>query len=406
MVERRREVPVTARFVATATGNDGNAGTLASPWKTINRGTQGPEVQPGDSIGVLPGTYNEEVHCTRPGAAGRFVSLYSTVARGALIRSPANAYSAIQLATPYWDVFGFDVQCGAGYGSGIDNTANAPKSHHLSVRQNYVRDCPGGGINLAWGDRYYIGGNEVSRNAGLNTYQTSGITIYQPQDSGDATPGWRNVVEGNWSHDNAETMPGNHTDGNGLIFDDFHNGQQNGHQTVPYPFGALARWNLLTNNGGSGAHSAWSDFIEYDENTLAGNYRDNSNLATWRGGLMALFSSQNTARGNLCLANSALNLANTAIMWGQSPTGILDSNLTFDVAKPGTNSFGIDTNTPVITRQRYGINPLLGADWLPTAAAAIGLGAPRFLAAVAPSPVATLPADVRAALVKILQDYP
>jgi len=201
-------------------------------------------------------------------------------------------------------------------------------------------------------------------------------------------------------------MPGNHTDGNGLIFDDFHNGQQNGHQTVPYPFGALARWNLLTNNGGSGAHSAWSDFIEYDENTLAGNYRDNSNLATWRGGLMALFSSSNTARGNLCLANSALNPANTAIMWGQSPTGILDSNLTFDIAKPGTNSFGIDTNIPLITRQRYGINPLLGADWLPTAAQAIGLGAPRFLAAVAPSPVATLPADVRASLVKILQDYP
>ena len=48
MVERRREVPVTARFIATATGNDGNAGTLAAPWKTINRGTQGPEVQPGD----------------------------------------------------------------------------------------------------------------------------------------------------------------------------------------------------------------------------------------------------------------------------------------------------------------------------------------------------------------------
>ena len=406
MVERRRQVPVTTRYVATATGNDGNAGTAAAPWKTINRATQGPEYQPGDGFAVLPGTYAEEVICGRPGALGRPVSLFSAVPRGALIRPPANAYSSIRTVQPYWDVAGFDVSNPTG--AGIDNTWNGSKAHHLSIHDNYIHDCGSNGIGLAWADWFWIARNEVARCAATSPYQTSGITVYQPQDnSGDQSRGWRIVAEGNWSHDNFETpvIPPNHTDGNGLIFDDFRNTQQNTYKApTAYPYGALARWNLLTGNGGTGGHAYLSDNVTFLENTAANNNRDPLNSAQQRAALIALVSGNMKMIGNISVSDTAVNPGNFAFGFYQAFGCTMDRNMDFNRAKPGSQSI-LNPSGVTITNQISGFDPVLDTAWLPHSSMAGGLGAPRFVAAAA-SPVATLPPDVRASLNQILQDYP
>ncbi len=414
---------MTVRYVSKATGGDGNSGlTPAQAWATINRATTGPEIQPGDGIAVLPAPagspYVEEVICARAGALGRQVSLFSTVARGALIRPPSGAYSAIRLDQSYWDISGFDVSNPGVYttlnpgGAGVDNTWNGAKSHHISVHDTFIHDCGGNGIGLAWGDWYWMYRNEVARCAATNPYQTSGITVaYQPQDnSGDHSPGWRIVAEGNWSHDNFETsvIPSNHTDGNGIILDDFRNSQSSGHQTVPYLFGALARWNLLTNNGGTGTHAYLSDNVTFLENTLSGNNRDPLNPAQQRAGLMANTSNNARMIGNISIADSAVNSGNFAIGFYQANGCMMDRNLDFDRAKPGVQSI-LNPSGVAISNEISGLDPKLGPDWMPMLGSpAIGLGAPRWTLAAT-----SLPPDAHAALVSIqaqsaavLQNYP
>ncbi|MEJ5198674.1 MAG: right-handed parallel beta-helix repeat-containing protein, partial [Anaerolineae bacterium] len=58
-------------YVAT-TGSDTDPGTLAQPWRTIQKAAN--TVNPGDTVYVRGGTYNEAVRVTRSGAAGAFIT--------------------------------------------------------------------------------------------------------------------------------------------------------------------------------------------------------------------------------------------------------------------------------------------------------------------------------------------
>jgi|SRR5712664_494746 len=373
---------MVVRYVSPQ-GNDGNSGLGVDPanaWLTINRAVQSDNIAPGDQIMVLPGTYSEEVKMTKPGVAGAYVRLRSLFPRLALIRSPAASYSAVQMSVPFCSVEDFDVQCGAGFGSGIDNTYNSPKSHHLAVRGNYVHDCDGGGINLAWGDRFLIEGNEVAKCAGRNNYQTSGITIYQPQ-SLDTLAGFHNIIRGNISRDNAELgfITNEHTDGNGIIIDDGQNTQQSGSQSVPYQYATLVTDNLMLRNGGTGGHSFKSDNVHWVKNTSVVNNYDNANTATWRGAIANYFSSNNRFLYNICVADSGKNPNNTAAAdCSVSPVSgnYWQGNFLFDISKPGDPSFKMDNPTPpVVVAHLYGMNPRFANDYgLELDSPATGLG--------------------------------
>ena len=57
-----------ASYYVATTGSDTNPGTLAQPWRTIQRGAD--LAKPGDTIVIRGGTYFEQVLVTRGGTTG------------------------------------------------------------------------------------------------------------------------------------------------------------------------------------------------------------------------------------------------------------------------------------------------------------------------------------------------
>lgn len=55
-------------FVVATGGNDGNAGTLASPWRTLAKANSA--LSAGDTVFVRGGTYHEQIAPSRSGSAG------------------------------------------------------------------------------------------------------------------------------------------------------------------------------------------------------------------------------------------------------------------------------------------------------------------------------------------------
>ena len=216
---------MTTYYVAT-TGSNGN-GTSSSPWRTISE-AMAANLKPGDEVVVRPGTYNEAINISKDGSAAGNITLRSEVPGGALIRPPAGSLErASRVNADYVVVDGFDI--GGGNGDGIE----ANDVHHVQILNNKVHDSGESGIQFNRSDFITIEGNETYNNASSGWF--SGISIYQNRNiTGDtSTTGFRTIVRNNISHDNV-TKTGAHTDGNGIIIDDFQSTQTSGHPNYTY----------------------------------------------------------------------------------------------------------------------------------------------------------------------------
>lgn len=61
-------------YYVSTTGNDGNPGTQAQPWRTIQKACN--TLQPGDTVYIMAGTYNEKVAVNVSGsAAGGYITI-------------------------------------------------------------------------------------------------------------------------------------------------------------------------------------------------------------------------------------------------------------------------------------------------------------------------------------------
>ena len=122
---------------------------------------------------------------------------------------------------------------GGGDGHGIeaaflDGDPNNRGPHHIAILNNLSHNNAGSGIGVAFGDFYMIVGNTCCHNCGTNKYQGSGISLYEARPVADLTAGFHNVVRNNICFGNSVIdLPGNpepsHSDGNGIIIDDFRN---------------------------------------------------------------------------------------------------------------------------------------------------------------------------------------
>jgi parallel beta-helix repeat protein len=299
---------MTTYYVST-TGSNSSSGSEASPFRSINHAVNYSGLKPGDTIIVKPGTYTEQVVMQKDGAANGYITLQSEVPGQALIRPPSGGYSTVSIRADYVVVDGFDVQGGSGHG--ID----AESVHHTVVRNNTVHDSGGSGIQYNYSEFITIEGNTVYNNASTNGYQCSGISIYQNRNiTGDTTTGgFRTIVRGNVSHDNVTTATniGEHTDGNGIIIDDFQSTQNGSFSSYTYP--TLVENNLVYENGGKGVQVTWSDYVTVRNNTAYHNNQDNLNPGTWRAELSNQQSSNNTWINNIAIADSKVNSNNTAV---------------------------------------------------------------------------------------------
>ncbi|MFT3974672.1 MAG: right-handed parallel beta-helix repeat-containing protein [Amaricoccus sp.] len=289
---------MTTYYVATSGSNSGN-GSSSSPWKTISKAMQA-NLKPGDEVIVRAGTYHESVRISKSGNAGDYITIKSEKPGAAKIVA-TDSYG-VHIQGDYVKLDGFDVSNAKAAGI----TANLV--HHVEITDNNVHDNQRHGISVNRSEFVTIEGNVTHDNASAGFY--SGISVFHPENvTGDhSSKGFRIIVRGNISYDNV-TKTGPHSDGNGIILDDFR-GTKNG---TPYLYASLVENNLVYSNGGKGIQIAWTDYVTVRNNTAWQNNVDSKKTGTWHGELSNMNSSHNTWVNNIAVTDPDISGYNTAI---------------------------------------------------------------------------------------------
>lgn len=244
--------------------NNSQAQNRSTPWRTIQRGLD--SAGGGDEVVVLDGTYYEQARFRRSGSAGADILLRSENREGARVIGSIAGYDVNYVVVEGFDVTNNgDTQQTKGIAFG--------RCHHVTVRNNRVRNCFGGGIGVDQSDWILIEWNVVHENAFWDVNQHSGISVYQPQKRGSDSRDYAIVIRNNTSFANWNRVDnpifGRPTDGNGIVLDDFYNQQSSNGR--PYNRATLVENNLCFDNGGQGIHTFLSQFITIRNNTCVNN---------------------------------------------------------------------------------------------------------------------------------------
>jgi parallel beta-helix repeat protein len=366
-------------YVSTI-GRDSNDGlTPGTALATVRQAQVLARASAGNGAGYcvryLPGTYAGSQVITIGGNAdtptGYFALVSDTPGAAVLVPGPEATVNTIDLtfggnardpnnaADNYVIVDGFDVQGGAG--SGID-----AYGHHIKIMNNAVHDSGGGGISLLYNDYWLVFRNKVYDNDRARASHTSGIDLYQAR-ARDGAASFHIVIDSNIAYLNGEgpQIAGNHTDGNGIILDDFDN-TQNGATAGVYAQASLVQNNVSFWNGGRGIQLFYSNNITVRNNTAFGNMRDPNNATTLRGDLSNMQGGNNIWVNNIAWADPSLNRHNTAVVdtsfsGFNNPGTSYYNNLTFNGSTGQASLNFVDTNSTFTTRTGniLGSNPNL-----------------------------------------------
>lgn len=338
---------MTTYYVAT-TGSDSAAGGSATPWKTLDK-AMAASLKPGDEVVVRSGTYNETLTIQKSGSASGYITIRSEVEGGAkIVASGSN--NGINVAANYVKIEGFDVKGAGSHGIMANNV------HHTQILNNTVHNAGASGIQYNYSDFITIEGNTTYSNASTGWF--SGISVYQNRNiTNDSSSGIRTIIRNNVSYDNV-TKSGGHSDGNGIIIDDFQSTQNGSFKA--YNNGALVEGNLVYSNGGKGIQIAWSDNITVRNNTSWHNNTDTQNSGTWRGEISNQDSNNNTFVNNITVADTSRNSNNVAIGdYGDNSNTKWYNNLTFNgtVGKASVNTEGGNTGPTAANGNLLGVDP-------------------------------------------------
>ena len=308
-------------------GNDGNDGlSQATAFATILQGTSA--AQPGDTIKILPGTYQgddpndlwNEVFLYKSGSPGNYITYQGVAdAQGNLPKIVSGSVAAISVYNASYviienleflpneedvkdlinspnEAFNLDPDPDSepfGPQAWIERKAFniAGGSHHVIIRNTYIHDFPGNGIGVGDADVVLIEDNLVEHCAYENDKGNSGISLYHVvrlDVPGFAEyPDHRIIIRDNVSRYNTNLQgfvwsnPVSVTDGNGIIIDDFNQVHNLGHNAnhppaehvpyVPYTGRTLVLENVCYGNGGYGINIFSSDYVDVYNNTAYDN---------------------------------------------------------------------------------------------------------------------------------------
>lgn len=375
-------------YVDATGGNDSNPGTKARPWKTIQRADTLYRHIPhaGECINVLPGVYPiaTPLILARGGdanAADGYVVYRSVVPQGAHLVAAEGLAShgngdMIMLWAPYLIVDGFEVDGKAlTPGHGIDGCAGGGQpidiAHHFIAINNVVHDLGGAGLSTCTADHVIWRNNVVYNTSSTNRYQTSALSVWQPKalapGSFRPTP-WDDVRFGiviayNIAYDNGEgpAIPGEHTDGNGIIIDTTLGSAECAACGTPYPGNILVLGNVAYGNGGGGIHVFLSRNVTVANNTAYGNYRDRRNPGRPRGELSNIGSTNVDWINNIAIARPGDGVLAydepivAAPLPGFEASGAWIRNITFGAPSTGRPSH------PAATGNMIGVDPELAS---------------------------------------------
>lgn len=366
-----------AEYFVSTSGSDANNGTsLGTAFRTITHAST--RTSPGDTVWVASGTYPEPATISVSGNAGAYIRFAAIAKWGPKIAVNTGG-NAVNIDANYIEVDGLDVTNPGGHGINCEN------QHHIRVLNCRAHHCGNSGITGGYSDFYHFEGNVCHNNAWLSWY--SGISIYQARSIGDSSPGFHIIIRGNISYSNL-TQPAAslHTDGNGIIIDDWNQTQTTGQ--APYPFTALVENNLCYDNGGAGIKTCWSDNITIRNNITYRNNTDSYNSGTYRGDLYCQSSRNNVWVNNIGWADPSLNANNTAMMdkgaasGGTTTANIWRNNIFFNGTVGQASIATGDGSSPTLIGNLAGVDPRFvspGSDFrLLAASPAIDAGSTLF----------------------------
>jgi hypothetical protein len=335
-----------ANLYVSTTGSDTTGdGSIGSPLATLQKANSRAPTA-GTCVNVEPGVYS---------LAGTGISLYhrgnaatptgyvvyrSTTLGGAVLRETAPyGGGVIKLAASYLWLDGFEIDgnatgcsgkpCAEDYNVGV---LAGSTTHHQWFTNNYSHGGGGGGFGAAGGgDCAWLIHNVATDNAATNTYEESGISIWEPHAVSGVTAcdasGFHFHIQWNIAAGNMEgpSIPGwAHTDGDGIILDTF--------SGTSYPYTSLVADNLGYNNGGFCVGEDNSSNITFANNTCYDNYLDPLNTGTYRGELWANGGSKNTFVNNVAQAipgSGMLSYNISAITYGGANQTTWSNNVFF-----------------------------------------------------------------------------
>jgi len=326
-------------YVAQNGSDRAGGASPTNPWRTLQHADNSGQLRAGDCVNVAPGTYPVFAttflsHGGNANSPTGYVVYRSTTPQGAkIIASAQNMGDVIDVQGDYMIMDGFEINGGnAGLASNPFTTGTGlyASGHHFQALNNLVHDCGGSGIAMNYKDWYWVVGNTTYNNAFFNPFHTSGIGVYEPRavsftpTSADTGALYHIIVKNNVSHDNSERyVKTAHSDGNGIILDDFRNTQTSG---MPYPYRSLVQGNTIYANGGSGVHLYQTDGVTIDSNKVFNNDQDASFVAFWRGELYNAFASNNIWTNNQVAATSVAAPTNGSTDWRTFNRAVLDAH--------------------------------------------------------------------------------
>ncbi len=308
-----RAVLATDYYVDAVNGNNSNNGLIpATAFQTLSKVSYTSTTRnPGDVVYIRNGTYGTTdlanvqssfavLAITQSGVDGNPIVFKNYPGESPLIQF--NNWHGIFVQASYISIEGITVRGNAGVitltdatnqpggcndptgttlakfsGNGISFNSNAGvHSHHVTVRNCEVYECPGGGVGGTYNDYMTIEGNKVYSNALYSRYGNSGISFLPLTDDDANTTTYRNIIRNNIVYDNEMRVPWysgscrGFTDGNGIIIDDANNGQSGG-TNVLYNGKTLIENNVVYNNGGRGIHVFVADNVTVINNTVYQN---------------------------------------------------------------------------------------------------------------------------------------
>ncbi len=122
-------------YYVSPSGSDTNAGSLASPWKTVQHAVN--SVSPGDTIFLRAGTYPEHITISISGAAGSPITLTNYPGEAATINGGSATAITTSGAVSYWTIQGLSITSTnrytlqLGWWGGSFNTNWIVKANHL-----------------------------------------------------------------------------------------------------------------------------------------------------------------------------------------------------------------------------------------------------------------------------------
>jgi parallel beta-helix repeat protein len=354
-------------------GNDSNAGTGEKPFRTIRKGAG--SAQPGDTVIVREGAYNERVEITKSGKPNAWITIKAASGDRVLVTSTGDfgGYNRVfWVKANYIRIEGFEVTTGDEFGKGIsiEGSEHEPV-HHVMIFNNIAHDCGGSGIGAVSADYLHIRGNTVCRNAWTSTWHESGINLWANKAFG-SRPGFHNIIENNICYDNenktVEKPNGpddsfetdTWTDGNGIIIDWCRDKNAS----------TLIRNNICFNNGGRGIQITVSVNVTIINNTLYMNSINSRSQEEFGNG-----NTDDNGNGsdNIVFLNNILYARSgkaCVALWKDKTNCFYDNNLYFNGSingigqngstSPNRNSGGVHGTNNILNR-----NPLFVQTDLP-----------------------------------------